>query len=374
MRRTREPSEPPGSDAAAAEAPDAPETGSVEEERDSLWKDAIAARPRTFTECFFPLLAVRVDWDHPIHFLEQELRPRHRRGSRRRRYVDVVASVREKAPAETNGLLHFEVQGQRRPNYERQVHHYRAGLVARHRLPVASAVLQTDTSPTWRVGNFRQQFLGVSLEDPITTTKLRDWDTRRDELEPIRNEWTIIHLAFLFSLPRTGEATVGEGAEPLWAVKARLTAQLAACGLTDDEFQALFRLMDSYLRLPVADEEQFMAELRRQMGDTEMPYLTGIERVALKRGEELGLRRGEELGLHRGQALGEEIGLRRAILTNLETRFGPVPPQVANLVAGIAEPGALTDLIRTSLRVRDLAAFVTEVGVFGRPPGSPASG
>ena len=354
MRNTKESGEPegvqpaplgttgPAADPAVADTVD-------EEERDSLWKDGIEARFRTFNECFFPVLAAHVDWDHAVHFLEQELRPGRPRGSRSRRHVDVVARVREVAPAETDGLLHVEVQGQRRPTYERQVHHYRAGLVARHNLPVASAVLQTDRSPTWRVGAFRQRFLGVPLEDPITTTKLCDWDDRREELERSSNEWALVHLAFLASLPRTRRGADLSSAAPLWATKAELTARLAACNLTDKEFQALFRLIDSYLRLSIADEEQFMAELQRQMGETEMPYLTGIERVALQRGEEIGLQRGEE------------IGLRRAVLVSLETRFGPVPVQLVRLINSIVRPDTLAQLIPTTLRVSDLEAFSAEV-------------
>ena len=161
--------------------------------------------------------------------------------------------------------------------------------------------------------------------------------------------WTVAKALLSFE-----RINIGSPRRPQYALK-RLEQLARAKGLFDDPGFA----------------DKFTA-LKLDLDDLGSLYARYVEIV--KRGEELGLRRGEELGLHRGQALGEEIGLRRAILTNLETRFGPVPPQVASLVAGIAQPDALTDLIRTSLRVRDLAAFVTEVGVFGRPPGGPASG
>ena len=72
-----------------------------------------------------------------------------------------------------------------------------------------------------------------------------------------------------------------------------------------------------------------------------MPYLTGIERVALQRGE--------------------EIGLRRAVLTSLEARFGPVPAQLECLVSSIVHPDTLAQLIPTTLRAADVEAFAGEV-------------
>jgi hypothetical protein len=67
--------------------------------------------------------------------------------------------------------------------------------------------------------------------------------------------------------------------------KIRLIRGLYERGLTEDEVRQLFRLIDWMMDLPEAWDQEFDQTLARIEEEKKMPYITSIERLALKRGK-----------------------------------------------------------------------------------------
>jgi hypothetical protein len=84
-----------------------------------------------------------------------------------------------------------------------------------------------------------------------------------------------------------------------------------------------------------------------------MPYVTSVERSALKRGREEGLREGEL----KGERMGERKGLLRGIRTSLRLKFGaqaePRLPLIDN-VADVDRLGSILDALEAATSPDDI--------------------
>jgi hypothetical protein len=95
--------------------------------------------------------------------------------------------------------------------------------------------------------------------------------------------------------------------------KVQLIRHLYTRGLTRQQILDLFRFLDWVLTLPEALEQQFQEELAQVEADTQMPYITSIERMGIEKGMQQGL----QAGFQQGEAF---------MLTHLLTRrFGSLP-------------------------------------------------
>jgi hypothetical protein len=84
--------------------------------------------------------------------------------------------------------------------------------------------------------------------------------------------------------------------------KLQMVRHLYRRGFARMDVRRLFRFIDWLMDLPEELDERVDDELRQLEGETKMPYVTGFERRAMKRGERLGEQRGEKRGEQRGAA------------------------------------------------------------------------
>jgi flagellar biosynthesis/type III secretory pathway protein FliH len=80
------------------------------------------------------------------------------------------------------------------------------------------------------------------------------------------------------------------------------------------------------MKLPEELETAFWKELQQYEEEKQMPYITSVERIGMKRGMEQGLQQGlqqgREEGIQQGMERGWERGLRFGIRGMLKVRFG----------------------------------------------------
>ena len=108
----------------------------------------------------------------------------------------------------------------------------------------------------------------------------------------------------------------------------------------------LFRLVDWMMDLPEDIEEQFYQDLSRYEEEKEMPYVTGIERIALKKGEE------------KGRAEGKMEGRIETLLQILERRFAAkVPSDLAAAIRSTTDLAHLERLVDLALEADSLEHF-----------------
>ena len=103
--------------------------------------------------------------------------------------------------------------------------------------------------------------------------------------------------------------------------KLSLTRRLYKQGYGREEMVNLFRFIDWLMQLPEELEEGFWREIQAYEETKQMPYITSVERIGIKKGIEQGIQQGIQQG--------EVLVLRRL----LSRRFGALPPWVEERLA-----------------------------------------
>ena len=85
-----------------------------------------------------------------------------------------------------------------------------------------------------------------------------------------------------------------------------------------------------------------------------MRYVTGVERVAVRKGIEQGIERGIERGIPQGKGM----GLRMAVATNLSRRFAASREEWERQLTDVQDPVLLEQLLNLTWDAQTLEAFV----------------
>ena len=104
--------------------------------------------------------------------------------------------------------------------------------------------------------------------------------------------------------------------------KLRLVKGLYRGHWSKEDVRQLFRLIDWIMTLPEDLEDAFRTEIHDFEEERNMPYVTSIERLAIKEGREQGLELGREQGLEQGREQGLRQGLLEGIDMDLHAQFG----------------------------------------------------
>jgi len=199
-------------------------------------------------------------------------------------------------------LIHTEIQGQRDDEFVQRMYVYNYRLFDRYNRPVVSLAVLGDASPTWRPQRYQQALWGCRVEMVFPVVKLRDYQTRWEELEASDNPFATVVMAHL---QMRGTRRHPEN-RLQW--KIRLVRRLYERGYARQDVLELFRFIDWVLTLPQGLESRFRTELARLEEERHMPYITSIERMGI------------EQGIQQGEVI--------VLLRQLTRRFGPLPAWV----------------------------------------------
>ncbi len=234
-------------------------------------------------------------------------------------------------------LAHVEVKGQVDPELPERIYVYRYRIFDAYRRQVTTLIVLADDDPAWRPSSYREECLESRLELEFPTAKLLDWTGREAELEADPNPFALVVLAHLASLRTRKDPSARLDSK--W----RLTRALYTRGYQREDVLELFRFIDWLLALPPPLSYDFgerLVELEREVSS--MPYVTSIERMARER------------GLAEGRAEARAATLQDAILSVLESRFGPVPEAARERVRQVTDPTDLDALLRRAAVARDV--------------------
>jgi hypothetical protein len=236
-------------------------------------------------------------------------------------------------------LIHVEVQGRRESGFPERMFVYSYRIYDRYRRPVVSVAVLTDDQPEWRPDRFEYDRWGCSVGIRFLVAKLLDYQGQEEALERSANPFAAVVLAQLKALETRQEP------QTRWQWKVRLVKGLYERGLSPEQVRQLFRLIDWMLALPEELDESFHEEIHRFQEERRMPYITSIERLAMKKGRAEGLQEGHVQGLQEGLAVA------------LKAKFGTAGAKLARKVRAVRE----VEQLRALAKALERAETVDEI-------------
>ncbi len=286
---------------------------------DSPWKDAIERYFPDFLHFYFPHAHALIDWSQPLRFMDNELRKVVRDAALGKRFVDKLIQVSLLVGVSELVYVHLEIQSQPQVKFAERmfVYHYR--LFERYRTPIASLAVLADDRANWRPDSFIYEALGCRLGLHYPVAKLLDWAGCEAALQDSRNPFAIVTLAHL--------ATQATRSDP----PARFSAKRAIVqSLYRREFDRqlvidLLGFIDSMMSLPKEEEERLWQSFSDTEEESNMRYVTSIERLGI------------EKGMQQGMQQGRHQGMAQVLVRQLVTRFGNVPAAVLTRIDGASD-------------------------------------
>ncbi len=254
---------------------------------DSPWKEAL---DHYFERClafFFPRVHAEIDWARGFEMLDKELQPIVRRSRHGRQYVDKLVKVYLKSGEERWILVYVEVQASREGGFPERMYVYNTRLFDRYGHEVISLAILADDDPDWRPSRYEYARWGFRAGIEIPVVKLLDDAPKYEELEADPNPFAVVVLAHLKALETR------RSPEQRYAWKIRLVKGLYERGMAPEDVRRLFDFIDWVLELPEPMVEPFWDEIDAYQQEKRMPYMSTLDRIAMKQG----LLRGIEVAL-----------------------------------------------------------------------------
>jgi hypothetical protein len=248
-------------------------------DEDSPWKRILRGYLPEAIKFFFPEIAKLVDWGSPPIFLDKEFEQLAPNGAIGKRYADQLVEVKLKRGKSLMLLLHIEIQASQEKHFQERMLIYALRIYDRFKqLPTSLAIL-CDSNASWRPSGYVLTAPGSLLEFGFTATKLMDYQGRWEALESDLNPFAVVVMAHLKAREMKNKAQERKN----W--KFLLVRGLYERAYNRTQVLDLFRFIDWILVLPEGLSNSFWNDLKTYEEEKKMPYITSVEKIALKRGE-----------------------------------------------------------------------------------------
>jgi hypothetical protein len=248
---------------------------------DNPWKLMLESYFREFVAFFFPQVHDQIDWERQYESLDKEFQQVVRDAELGKRLVDKLVKVWLRNGEEIWVLAHIEIQNQPETGFSERVYVYNYRIYDRYRQRVASLALLTDERASWRPSQFGYELFGCQVQFQFPIVKLLDYKEQWQALEESRNPFAIVVMAHL----KTQETRDNGVERKAW--KFSLIKRLYEKGYQKQDVLNLFNFIDWLMNLPDALNREFWQELTQYEEQRRMPYITSVERMALKDGQRL---------------------------------------------------------------------------------------
>lgn len=205
--------------------------------------------------------------------LDKELQKVARDAALGRRWADVLARVTGRDGVEDWVLVHVEVQGEHKTDFDQRmfVYHYR--LYDRYARPVVSLAVLGESHPA-EYGEFGYERWGcrMGLRFPVVSlASYRAGWAGWAELDASANPFAVVTQAHLRAQETAGAVSAR------YAAKLTLVRSLYRRGYARQDILELFRFIDWVLALPEALEQQLWTEMRQFEEEKRMRYVSSFE-------------------------------------------------------------------------------------------------
>ena len=254
---------------------------------DGAWKRAIELYFELFMQFCFPEETKLIDWSKGFEFLDKELQKITRNSQTGKRHVDKLVKVTLLNGEEEWLLIHVEVQNQKDARFPDRMFIYNARGRDHFGVDVMSLAVLTDEDETWKPSRFEKRIGAFQLLLEYPVCKMQDYKGKLSKLEQSNNPIEIFVAAHLQTQASRQDP------QELNNKKWQLTRGLYKKGLSKQEIIDIFILIDWLMVLPEAMEETFKDKLLQFEQEQEMSYITSIERIGRKEGQNEGILIGE---------------------------------------------------------------------------------
>jgi len=299
----------------------------------------------------FPALYASVDWGRGFRSLDKELallggaRSGRGGGARSGRggnkgtlIVDKLLSVYGRDGEDMRVLVHVEIQARKQDDFARRMYEYHARLFSKHRKPVVSLAVLADSDMAWRPSEYEFRFGGCRIRLDYPVAKLLDFQGRDDELLASSNRFAIVVFAYLKAKESEGDH------ELMYAWKLELMKRLST--KTEAEQSGLVQFFDAIFPTYGDLDEHFWHTFSTSEEGRSMAYVTGLERISIKK------------GLEKGRL----ESAQESILEALEVRFGPVSPELRSRIGNVSDIEECKKLHRRAIAAATLEDFSEGIG------------
>ncbi len=282
-------------------------------DQDNAWKDMLDRHFPEFIEFFFPEIYAAIDWSRKPVFLDKELAklgPKHLKG---KRLADKLAKVWLRSGQPLFVVLHSEIQGQARSDFNERMYVYNYRIKDRENCPVVSLGIITGSAGKIELGRYETELWGCRLLFEFPVARMIDWRGREPELLASKNPFALVVLAHLKVMEMKGDV------RGKYRVKRELILLLQERGYSAEATRSLLRFLDWLIRLPEELDQKLEIEIEEIAEGKRMPYVTSWERIAEKRGRKEGRKEGKKIG---------EKELLDTILRQLKRKIGKLDNDV----------------------------------------------
>jgi len=268
---------------------------------DSPWKEILEEYLEDFMRFFFPLAARKLDWKKGYTFLDKELQQVVRDAELGKRFADKLVQLWRTNGDEAWVLIHIEVQGQMESGFAKRMYTYNYRIFDRYNKPVASLAVLADDRPNWKPDSYSYELLGCEAGIKFPIAKLLDYAEKFEELKESENPFAVVVMAHI----KTKETLHDDEGRKKW--KLYLARLLYERSYSRIDLINLFRFIDWLMKLPQDMEEGFWEEIRQYEEEKNMPYVTSVERIGIKKGLQQGIQQGRREGILEAIELGLTI-------------------------------------------------------------------
>ena len=309
---------------------------------DSPWKDVLEHAFPEFIAFYFPDAHAQIDWARGYEFKNTELRQVTRDAELGKRFADALVQVTLTRGEQRWIYVHIEVQGQRDNDFARRMFVYNYRFFDHYALPIASLAVLADDEEGWRPDRYGFEVFGCrhTLEFPIV--KLMDYADHAESLETNPNPFALVTIAHLRTRQTKGDT------DARYRAKLALVRLLYRRDWDRQRILDLFAVLDWMMRLPEELEQQLWQKIETIEGETQMRYVTSVERLALQRG----VQQGRIEGKLEGKLEGKIENLERL----LTKRFGSLDEETHNRLgkATLEQLDSWADRILDAATVHDV--------------------
>jgi flagellar biosynthesis/type III secretory pathway protein FliH len=261
---------------------------------------------------FFPKAYNNINWGKGYDYLDKELKQVVKDAKIGKRFVDKLIRVYRNNDEETWVLVHIEIQSQEDVDFSKRMYVYNYRIFDRYDHQVASFAVLGDENPSWHPSAFKYELLGSKVSLKFSVAKLLSYGDRWSELEKSNNPFSIVVMAHL----KAQETRKKDDDRKNW--KLYIIKQLYKRGYHQEYIIDLFSFIDWIIQLPESLAKEFSEEIIAYEEEMQMPYMTSVERIGIKKGLEQGIEQGLKQGLEQGIEQGLERGRKQGLEHGLE--------------------------------------------------------